>query len=221
MHKEDGIHIWCHTNGSIRTFKNGDIIKKYLSKWEDRFHITMSHDGMGKRGEYIRFGYKDKKWLDVFRRIKDAGPRMNIQHSINVLNLLHQEECLEWYHEHCLSEHIGVTVQPWQSGIFKLEHIGYVPELVDNAIIQLENCVKFLTSLYSPWQVEEYKRYLTILYSLKETPPLYHRDHRPEQLSEFDPKLFMLTISKFDQMRKTDFRKTFPELKLLWNQCIL
>lgn len=216
MHKENGIHIWCHTNGSIREFRGEDIIKKYLLKWEDRFHITMSHDGMGKRGEYIRFGYRDKKWLDIFRRIKDAGCRMNIHHSINMFNVLHQEECLEWYNEHCFNkmDEIGITIQPW-SGIFKLENIGYVPELVDNAIAQFENCTRFLTSVNeqrhlvprAKISVEEYSRYLKTLHKLK----------TDGTDNEFNRIVFMRAITKFDQMRKTNFHKTFPELKPFWD----
>ena len=95
--------MWAHTNGSVRTYKGVDIIKKYVSKWEDRFQITMSHDGCGPRGEYIRYGYKDKKWLEIFNRIIKSKCHVGIQHSINIFNVLHQYDCLEWYLNNCLS----------------------------------------------------------------------------------------------------------------------
>ena len=219
MHKEDGIHIWCHTNGSIRTFRDEDIIKKYLLKWEDRFHITMSHDGMGNRGEYIRYGYRDKKWLDIFRRINDAGCRMNIHHSLNIFNLLHQEECLEWYHENVFSKmkegkEIGVTIQPW-GGLFKFENIGYVPELVDNAITQFENCVKFLTP---HWREKQYSQYLPALYDLRDNGIAPDARFSYED-NDSTRHTFIRAVNKFDEMRKTDFHKTFPELKLFWEYC--
>ena len=224
LHKPGGIYIWCHTNGSIRAFKGEDIIKKYLSKWEDRFQISMSHDGSGSRGEYIRFGYKDKKWAEIFHRIYDSGARLGIQHSVNIFNILHQEECLNWYWDNCLSKiddpyGIGLTINPW-GGIFKFDNINYVPSLAEQAAQGLENCKKFCqanSDVGSGMQLfhagTEYNQYIDTLSSIKENQVF------GKSGSGLTSQTFISAVNKFDEMRGTDFHKTFPELKSFWDFC--
>ena len=208
LHKPDGIGIWCHTNGSIRTYKGEDIVEKYLSKWEDRFYITMSHDGMGKRGEYIRYGYKDKKWLEIHARLIDAGSKVNIQHCLNIFNILHQKECLNWYIDN-LSDVRGQWLNfSYWDGLFSLSHIKHIPMLYNQIISELQECLDIcnqhskLTSL-----VQEYEKILLRVENIvltESTAPQLH---------------FIKAINKFDEMRKTDFHKTFPELKRFWDFC--
>jgi organic radical activating enzyme len=231
LHKPGGIYVWCHTNGSIRTHKGEDIIKKYLSKWENRFQISMSHDGSGSRGEYIRFGYKDKKWLETFHRIHDSGARLSIQHSVNVFNILHQEECLNWYWDNCLSKMddpygIGLTINPW-GGIFKFDNIKHVPSLAEKAIEGLNNCRDFCQSHFVDFHSDisegytlelfesgrEYNQYIDTLSSIKSN------EEFGKTGSGLDPQTFIKAVKKFDEMRNTDFHKTFPELKLFWEYC--
>ena len=226
LHKPGGIFVWCHTNGSIRAFKGEDIIKKYLSKWEDRFQISMSHDGSGSRGEYIRFGYKDKKWAEIFHRIYDSGARLSIQHSINIFNILHQEECLNWYWDNCLSKMndpygTGFTINPW-GGIFKFDNIKHVPLLADQAIKGLENCRDFCQAnggvgigmqLFDEGQ--EYNQYIDTLAGHRENP----HEEFGKTGSGVVSQTFISAVNKFDEMRGTDFHKTFPELKLFWDLC--
>ena len=228
LHKPGGIYIWCHTNGSVRTFKGEDIIKKYLSKWEDRFQISMSHDGFGPRGEYIRYGYRDKKWLETFQRIYDTGACIGIQHSVNIFNILHQEECLNWYWDNCLSKisdpyHIGLTLNPW-GGAYKFENIRVVPALAEKAIEGLNNCRDFCKAFtkefYDPvlerhLQVfNEGKKYGSYINSLKDYKEFVANATQPHPARHF-----IDSVNKFDEMRGTDFHKTFPELKLFWDYC--
>jgi|TARA_B100000315_G_scaffold256901_1_gene304081 organic radical activating enzyme len=227
LHKPGGIYIWCHTNGSIRTHKGEDIIEKYLSKWENRFQISISHDGCGPRGEYIRYGYKDKKWLETFHRIHESGCRLGIQHSINIFNILHQEECLNWYWDNCLSKidnpySIGFTINSW-GGIFKFDNIKYVPSLVNQAIKGLENCRDFCKQHLRrnpPYNDEylldngqQYNQYIDTLREIRDNDVL----GKPG--TDMSPRAFVSAVNKFDEMRGTDFHKTFPELKPFWDYC--
>jgi organic radical activating enzyme len=230
LHKPGGIYIWCHTNGSIRTFKGQDIIKKYLSKWEDRFQISMSHDGSGPRGEYIRYGYKDKKWLETFHRIYDSGCRLSIQHSVNIFNILHQEECLNWYWDNCLSTiddpyRIGFTINPW-GGIFKFDNIKHVPLLADRAIEGLNNCKDFCLSHTKEFHSDTEEGYCHRVFDegheyvqYIDTLSIKNNEEFGNSGSALSPKTFISAVNKFDEMRGTDFHKTFPELKLFWDFC--
>ena len=237
LHKPGGIYIWCHTNGSIRTHKGEDIIEKYLSKWEDRFQISMSHDGFGPRGEYIRYGYRDNKWLETFQRIYDSGARIGIQHSVNIFNILHQEECLNWYWDNCLSKidepyHIGLTLNPW-GGAYKFENIRAVPALAEKAIEGLNNCKDFCLSHTKEFhsstepgytlqlfqEGHEYGQYIDTL-SIKDNETFGVEGIETfSQRNSAPSEIFINAVNKFDEMRGTDFHKTFPELKPFWDFC--
>ena len=237
LHKPGGIHIWCHTNGSIRTYKGEDIIKKYLSKWEDRFQISMSHDGFGQRGEYIRYGYRDKKWLETFHRLHDSGCNLSIQHSMNIFNILHQEECLNWYWDNCLAnidnyQRIGFTINPW-GGIFKFDNIKHVLLLADKAIEGLNNCKDFCLSHTKEFhsstepgytlqlfqEGHEYGQYIDTL-SIKDNEIFGVEGIETfSQRNSAPSEIFINAVNKFDEMRGTDFHKTFPELKPFWDFC--
>ena len=214
-----GVHIWCHTNGSIRTYKGEDIIEKYLSKWERRFHITMSHDGYGPRGEYIRYGYTDKKWIDTYNRLIDVNCKVNIQHSINIFNILHQKECLEWYITNCSIAGTDVvetdidglhtrslTLNPW-SHAYCFDYVMSVPQLRDNALEILHQCVNRCKELGIFENGTPYRQYIS---------PLEVEEH---EVSDEYKISFIDSVNKFDEMRGTDFHKTFPELKLYWELC--
>ena len=62
-YKATNIGIWSHTNGSITKYKNKDILN--LLKQFDKCKIIMSHDGIGKKGEYVRYGLKQDVWLKI------------------------------------------------------------------------------------------------------------------------------------------------------------
>jgi organic radical activating enzyme len=207
LHKPGGVYIWCHTNGSIRTYKGIDIVDKYLSKWEDRFRITMSHDGSGPIGEYVRYGYKDKKWIQTYNRLMDASCQVNIQHSINIFNILHQKECLEWYIENCsLDQWTGLTMNPWND-IFRFENIIVVPQLRENALQILHQCIDRCKQLGIFENGNPYYQYISSL------------EVKEKTITDFEKEAFVNSILKFDEMRNTDFHKTFPELKLHWDFC--
>ena len=204
LHKPDGISIWCHTNGAIRTYKGIDIIEKYLAKWENRFRITISHDGYGPRGEYIRYGYTDKKWLETFHRIHDSGASMHIQHSLNIFNILHQYDCLNWYLEQLPNlDSEGNTVSEtlsfgYWSGLFGIDNIQLVPELHERAMASIQACIGVID------YTNEYTKLLARLERMSSLNIEFH-------------KYFNKAVSKFDELRGTDFHKTFPELKPLWD----
>jgi len=81
------IYVWSHTNGSVTTYKNRDMID--LLKKFSNCSVIMSNDGVGKRGEYVRYGLKESVWFKNFKRMQDAGITVKIQSCYNVFNALH------------------------------------------------------------------------------------------------------------------------------------
>ena len=76
------------TNLSKLSLKHWDIIK--LWQKFPRIHISMSNDGVGRLGEYIRYGMDYDKWCEHIGRIKKAVPHAHrsLHFVINAYNVL-------------------------------------------------------------------------------------------------------------------------------------
>ena len=215
LHKPNGIKLWVHTNGSIRKYKGIDIFEKYLSKWEDRFWITMSHDGYGLRGEYIRYGYKDKKWLETYNRLGKYDCTIKLQHSINIFNILHQYECLEWYIDNCLPllpspGNFQIAVNPWNGlECYRYSNVKLVPELFEKASDVLDKCINRSNEL----GMNNYSQVLSRYQSE------FRIQNDRQDISDLEKENFILSVNEFDKLRGTNFHETFPELKPYWDYC--
>lgn len=139
LHKK--ILIWTHTNGSItKSYKGVDIIEDYLVHWGENCKVTMSNDGFGSVGEYTRYGYRDTKWLETYRRVREAGVRLGIQACINVFNSTNIHELGEWLCDNCLPAKSSAFDVPdgsltlWTNPTTTPTLLAHVPELQQKAI---------------------------------------------------------------------------------------
>lgn len=202
------IKIWSHTNGSItKSYKGIDIINDYLIHWGDNASITMSNDGNGSRGEYIRYGYRDKKWLETYHKIKDAKIDLNIQTCINVFNGLAIEEISDWILTNCSTKnkkpHGTLTIWSNPSTNIRLYNFDE------------ETKLKLLTAL-------------TLLENSKNHPTGWERflkKHKDwiinfKNLDLNNAKNWYKGIISLDAERSTNFDKTFPELLSFKNKIL-
>ena len=139
------IHVWSHTNGTITKYKGVDIVDDYLVHWGDNATITMSNDGFGSTGEYARYGYKDKKWLNTYRRINESGVNLNIQTCWNIFNAPNIHELGEWFMDNCPLNTINdppmnnpdgkLTI--WTNDTTQPKMSYYIPELREQCLQSL------------------------------------------------------------------------------------
>lgn len=191
LHKK--IKIWAHTNGSITTYKGVDIIDKYLKHWQADCNIIMSHDCHGPRGEYIRFGLKQKKWLETYNRLYDTGIQIDVQTCYSVFNAVVLEELYHWYLEN-LNVKNNISINAWQGPeSFVASFLQVDSNLLNQANKQLDNLKK---EKYQGWDIGNLKGFL----------------NAPIKNIESRSKNFVNGITEFDRLRKTDFANTFPEL---------
>lgn len=194
------IKIWSHTNGSItKSYKGIDIVNDYLVHWGENASITMSNDGNGERGEYIRYGYKDKKWLETYTKIKEAKIDLNIQTCINVFNGLALEEISEWILTNCTINHQKPhgTLTIWSNHSTNIRLYAFDEETKSQAVSAL---MRLETSRNHPIGWERF---------LKK-----HRDwlNHSVELDLNNAKNWYNGIISLDQERLTNFDQTFPEL---------
>jgi organic radical activating enzyme len=190
--KATHIGITAHTNGSVKTYKGRKIID--LMKHFKLARVNMSHDGIGEKGEYVRYGLKQKIWESNFREFKKSGMMVRIQVSYNVFNCLDLDNMSKWY-----NDYLGVKpkMSLWSDPpCFSAKYINKNPKLYREAIDILKN------------NLNNFNHANFALKFMKE--PVSE-----EELKDMSWR-FSESISSFDRIRNTNFLKTFPELESLY-----
>jgi radical SAM protein with 4Fe4S-binding SPASM domain len=90
--EDDNFEIWSHTNGSMRKHT---VVEEYLKNVKGNIRVAMSIDHHGARGEYMRYGFREKKWLEVRDRLKKL---VYVAYSpcVTFMNLLTMDSFLDW-----------------------------------------------------------------------------------------------------------------------------
>ena len=206
LHKK--IFIWSHTNGSItKSYKGVDIISEYLVHWGDNAKVIMSSDGYGEKGQYIRWGYKDNKWLETYNKVRDAGLVLNIQTCWNVYNSLTIDELGEWYIDNCPPDNnenrlkiVDGSLTIWNNLTTSPDMLLYIPELAEKAKDAAERTLKS-GKHPSSWK-----------YTLPRWIDWLNKDDPEHTTDTKNLKSWYDGTVVLDNKRGTDLCKTFPEL---------
>ena len=183
--------IATHTNGSILKYKNNNMIE-LLKNWEDRATIIMSNDGTGERGEYIRYGYKDKMWLRTFNEIKKTNINVYVHYCLNIFNALYVNEDISWFKKNC--DDTNILIRYWEKPhMLSLNMLKYWKQMFNEA----ENI--FLNNDYK--HIIHKNEVIDFFKSIKK-PDDFKRDY----------SMFLTFIKNIDHRRNTNFLKTFPKL---------
>lgn len=194
------IKIWSHTNGSVtHSYKGVDIVNDYLVHWGKNASITMSNDGNGMRGEYIRYGYRDKKWLETYCKIRDANIDLNIQTCLNMFNCLALEEISDWILSNCSKENYTPhsTLTLWTNLSTNIRLFNFDEEYRTKALAVLDK-VAMSGKHPAGWDRSLMKHYDWLLNS------------GPADVEQ--ARNWYNGVTSLDEERKTDFNLTFPEL---------
>ena len=189
LHKKT--EIATHTNGSILKYKNNNMIE-LLKNWEDRATIIMSNDGTEERGEYVRYGYKDKMWLKTYNEIKKANINVYVHYCLNIFNALYINEDISWFSKNC--NDTNILIRYWEKPhMLSLTMLKHWKQLFNEA----ENI--FLNN--------NYKRII----HKNEVIEFFKSIKKPDDFKS-DYSMFLTFIKNIDQRRNTNFLKTFPKL---------
>ena len=191
--------ILFHTNGSVsKTHKGKDLIKEYLAKWGEQARVNFSLDGIGTRGEYIRYGYRQKTWERNFAKSYN-NIRTSIATRANVFNILHLEELASY----CNNKNTKQTTFFGSIGHWgnSESNIGLIKIHDPTRIKAIDSLKRILQTGDSPkpW-LEKIPNYINWL----------ENDIMPEKWAVYK---WANSLSDFDQARGTDFDQTFPELE--------
>jgi organic radical activating enzyme len=141
LHKK--INIWTHTNGSVtKSYKGTDIIEDYLVHWGDNADVVMSNDGFGKIGEYIRWGYTDKKWLATYEKIANTNINLKIQTCYNMFNACNIHELGEWFIQNCKNKTVHGKLTVWTNETTNPSMLNYNSDVKQTAIDSLTKSIQ-------------------------------------------------------------------------------
>lgn len=183
------ISIWTHTNGSISSYKGRYIIE--LLKAFKNPTIIMSHDGIGKKGEYIRWGLKQDTWLKNYKKFTESGILTQVQVCYNVFNCLDLGNMAKWYKKN-LSVIPKLSLWNWPP-CYSAKFLQINTKLYKKAISTLEE--------FGP----NFRQHEYVLRFMREK-------HTEKELQDMQWR-FCESVAQFDKLRGTDFLETFPELE--------
>lgn len=200
------IELWAHTNGSVLTYKGKNIVDHYFKSWGNLAWITMSNDGIGARGEFIRYGYNDKKWFKILALIKEANVNVNIQSCINIFNVNHIPEWGEVIYQEMIKNNISLldaSLDFWSDETLNFRLLGICEKTKLKTIKKLQ---KYLKSGNVPdgWK-----------HTLESIVDTLHKDYNIEK---YQVESLIKGIDALDKVRKVKFNETFPELNKLYSQ---
>lgn len=200
------IRLWFHTNGSIKTYKNVDIVDDYLKKWKGKCQIVMSHDHFGNRGEYFRYGYKEDKWLENFWRFVDAKIEVGIDTSFTLFNALTLKDLFFWYKKQGILDHafLGLNYVHGPE-IWNFQNLGINFESrkhLENSLIETNQ--EILNSPYHTNWNQNIQNCISLLN--------YDFDY-----ATFI-KSFVKSIQALDKKRNTNFLEVYPELNYIYEK---
>ena len=197
------IKLRYHTNATI-TPSN-----RIFELWKEFKYIDlcMSIDSYEEKNSYIRHPDRWNDILDTLHMVDGApdniGPRINC--TINAINVFYMPEFIEWIESQKFIK-IGR-----QSDIFRgLPFVGYVhgPTYLNCKVLP-EHIKQAIVDKYDNW----YKQYDKKWYGLDRIYRIKDFMLNEDKSKHFDE--FKSYINKIDNIRGTDFTKTFPELAAL------
>ncbi len=209
------ITLWTHTNGSISTWNRRNFIDEYLSIWHDA-QVSMSCDGVGARGEYIRFGYTDRKWRKTYDKIqflnktRDNPINVTVQFSVNTFNILTLSSHIKEISEY-IDTNSTVSIELWRD--------DYIRSIAGAARISEQFRIRALAELEKVEKITNHTRRFALRPSIRDVLEDPHRNNASAHDSGTPVtercRYFLDAINKLDAMRSTDFASTFPELDFL------
>ena len=118
--KRTDVKLWLHTNGCIPIGKSKKMYK-LLSQFNS-VNLTMSHDGYGSIGQFVRSGYSDDLFIKNYWLAKEYLDNIIFAISVHAFNVVQLPDLLNWYRDNNLRDELlnGLSV----SIVYNPEHLG-------------------------------------------------------------------------------------------------
>lgn len=207
IHKK--INILAHTNGSIsKNYKGKDLVNDYLKFWGNKAKINLSIDGIEKRGEYIRYGFKNDIWENTLNKMLDSNILVGVSSRINIFNVATLDEFGSYVNRVKPLESSGwqnCNLKAWFNDSTNISLIKIHEPTRKNTVDMLNNMLK--TNDHPVEWGSTIPKWINWL----------ENDKMPTKKDVTD---LVKGIEAFDKKRKIQFDDTFPELAE-WKKCAI
>lgn len=200
-------------NCILRYNSNGiDLPEELFELWHHfkEVKFSLSIDAFGDKNDYIRYPSKWNQMMETIKRLDDTEPHVtvNIATAIQILNILYLDELADWKLNAGLKK---INLAPYGGGIVSMHLVTY-PGYLNIRVLPMEmkklaeqKITNFLNRYSHPdFDNAKYGKQrweALIKYMMSED----HSFKLPQTIEY---------LETCDQTRGTDFRKTFPDLKL-------
>lgn len=199
--KRYDVRLRYNTNFSQLKYKSLNVVEMWPKF--NSVHLSISLDGSGPKGEYIR---KNMVWNDILvNREKFKPMPKNIYFYINftlsVMNSFHVVD----FHRECIETGFIETPDHFRLNILQFPmhfRLQILPEKVKQQLVKLyEDHIEYLkTFKYSRSMINDFQTAINYINA---------EDHQNQILQ------FKNIINKVDNLRKEKFEDIFPELEIL------
>jgi len=216
----DKILLRYNSNGTIITDKMIELWTKFR-----KVKVSISLDGVGPRGEYIRYPLDVKALEENLWKLEDAPAHIetNIELAVQILNIKHIPEFLKWKVKSNfkkLNRGKNVVGQMLGGGLVNF-HLLWIPTFLNLRLLTVKDKaeVRILFAELKEWLWENYTQdnefWETNPYGWKRWEGILDWMDSEDQ-SHMIPD-FKEYITRMDAIRGTDFKQTFPEIAHLVN----
>lgn len=187
-----------NTNFTTLKYKDIDVID--LWKKFPNVRIGASVDGVGPRGEYIRYGFKWDRFIDNLTRLKKEIPHIDVYISctLSIFNALHMPK----FHMHMIDTGL-IKPCDWDVNVLlypEYYRLQILPEKAKKEFVQIyETMLDYLKQF--PDAGRAVNGYSSALSYVKQ-----------QDMYESHWDKFIEITNKIDFIRKENFKDTFPEL---------
>ena len=205
-----------NTNGALITDEIIEIWKQFK-----QVKVSVSLDGIGEKGEYIRY---PMNWSEVYNNLKllDNTPDnidVNLAVTIQLLNIKHLPDFAKWKIKQKFKKINLEFIEEFQigAGIFNM-HLLYIPTFLSIQALPLQDKEEIKTKFleFKKWLKENYvdEFWTNPVGWQKWQSVLDYMDKEDRSNLLLDLQNY---IDELDTIRKTDAKKTFPELAHLFS----
>ena len=199
--KRYDVRLRYNTNFSQLKYKSLNVVEMWPKF--DSVHLSISIDGSGPKGEYIR---KNMVWDDILTNREKFKPMPSniyfyINFTLSVMNSFHVVD----FHRECIESGFISTPDHFRLNILQFPmhfRLQILPAEIKQQLVKLyEDHIEYLkTFKYSKSMINDFQTAINYINA---------EDHQ-NQISQFKH-----IINKVDVLRKEKFEETFPELSSL------
>ena len=208
------LRLWFHTNGTILNYKGQKVLDIWAKMPPECIKITNSCDGMGAKGEYIRYGWKESKWLRFATEVNKRGYGYSICYTVSLFNADHWPDFINWVYDKEILKH-----QDAFSTNFVLNNQINGQILDSETKKEISDKLETFKNLLVEKKLSSKEKF-ALVSTTSSIQKFVNTDYNYPAISLHTARIYFYDyITRLDEMRGTNFLETFPNLHRFYYIC--